>query len=89
MQIVSDSNRVLQEVYNLLNEDSYTLVIKIPMNDTAKKLNMSMKHLNLCIHYLIECGYLKGDFCYSDNEKDNKEVFILPAAIDKIESVSI
>lgn len=89
MQIVADSGLVLQEIYNLLNEDSYTLVIKIPMNDTAKKLNMSMKHLNLCIHYLTECGYLKGDYCYHDSEKAIKEVFILPSAIDKIESLSI
>lgn len=61
MQIVLDSRRVLEEIYGLLNNDSYTLMVNVHMDSTAKKLNMSKEHLNLCIHYLIECGYLKCD----------------------------
>ena len=36
-------------------------MVNVHMDSTAKKLNMSKEHLNLCIHYLIECGYLKCD----------------------------
>ena len=85
MQIVADSKVVLQEIYNLLDDDSYSLVVHIPMDSIAEKLKMSKKHLNLCIHYLIECGYLKGDFCYNNSENSSKEVFILPSTINKCE----
>ena len=89
MQIVADSKIVLQKVYELLDNESYTLVVRIPMDEMAEKLNMSKKHLNLCIHYLIECGYLKGDFCYNNNENSTKEVFVLPLAINKCEHATL
>ena len=89
MQIVADSKVILQEIYKLLDNDSHSLVVHIPMDNTAEKLNMSKEHLNLCIHYLIECGYLKGDFCYNNSENSTKEVFVLPLAINKIENASI
>lgn len=89
MQIVTDSRKVLKEIYNLLNNKSYTLVVNISMNNTAEKLNMSKEHLNLCIHYLIECGYLKGDFIFNRNENSFKEVFVLPPAINMIEDDSL
>ena len=89
MQIVADSKIVLKEIYNLLQEDSYTLVVHIHMESVATKLNISTKHLNLCIHYLIECGYLKGDFPYNNSKDAIKDVFVLPSAINKIECASI
>lgn len=70
----------------MLNDKSYTLVVEVPMDSTAKKLNMSNEHLNLCIHYLIESGYLKGDFVFDTNKDSIKEVFILPPTINKCEN---
>lgn len=42
---------------------------------------MTREHLNLCIHYLIEAGYIKGDFAFNGDENATKEVTILPTAI--------
>lgn len=89
MKIVMDSQIVLEEIYKLLTDTSYTLFVEIPMDDMAKKLNMSKEYLNLCIHYLIECGFLKGDFAFDKNEKSTKKVIILPQAIDKCERNSL
>lgn len=89
MQIVANSKVVLQEIYQLLDNDSYTLVVQIPMDTVADKLKISKEHLNLCVHYLIECGYLKGDFAFNRNNNSTKEVTVLPSAIDKCEHASL
>lgn len=81
MNIINDSKRVLSGIYDLLNEGSYCLVVKIPYNDFAEKYNMTRQHLNLCIHYLIEAGYIKGDFIFNDNEDATKKVTVLPNTI--------
>lgn len=81
MSIITDSKNVLTGIYNLLNEDSYCLVVKITCKEFAEKYNMTREHLNLCIHYLIEAGYIKGDFAFNGDENATKEVTILPAAI--------
>ena len=85
MQIVANSQKVLQEIYGLLDANSSTLVVRIPMDSTAEKLKTSKENLNLCIHYLIECGYLKGDFAFNSSENSTKEVTILPPTISKCE----
>ena len=74
-------------IYNLLNEDSYCLVVNINCKEFAEKYNMTIEHLNLCIHYLIEAGYIKGDFCFN---RDNmtKEVTILPRAVQVEEKIT-
>ena len=89
MQIVLDSKRVLEAIYELLSDDSYALVVQVPMKTMSESLNMSPKHLTLCIHYLIECGYLKGDFAYNSNELATKDVTITPSTINKLENASI
>lgn len=89
MQIVADSKNVLREIYSLLDDNSYSLVVSVSMNDISKKLNISEKRLNLCIHYLIESGYLRGDFSYNRNENATKEITILPSTINKIEHTSL
>lgn len=81
MNIINDSKKILSGIYGLLNEDSYCLVVKIPYNDFAEKYNMTRQHLNLCIHYLIEAGYIKGDFVFNNNKDAIKEVTVLPNAI--------
>lgn len=86
MKIITDAKRVLLGIYNLLNEDSYCLVVKIDCKEFAEEYNMTIEHLNLCIHYLIEAGYIKGDFCFNRNNDATKEVTILPKTIQLEES---
>lgn len=81
MNIITDSKRVLEGIYGLLNEDSYCLVVRIPYAEFAERYNITRQHLNLCIHYLIEAGYIKGDYCYNNIDNVTKEVTILPPAI--------
>lgn len=87
MNIISDSRKVLNSIYNLLKGDSYTLVVNIWMEKMAKELHMSKQHLNLCIHYLIVSGYITGDFTYSTQENYSKEVAFTAKGIEKIENV--
>lgn len=89
MQIILDSRRVLEVIYELLNDESYTLKVQIPMKTMSESLNMSQEHLNLCIHLLIEAGYIKGDFVYNSDKLATKDVIITPLAISKIEKASI
>ncbi len=89
MDIIMTSKRVLQEVYALLTEKSCALYVSIPMDDMAEKLHISTETLNLCIHYLIESGYLKGDFTYNRNSGATKQVLITPLAINKIENTTL
>ena len=46
---------------------------------------MTRQHLNLSIHYLIEAGYIKGDYCYNNSENATKEVTILSPTIIAVE----
>lgn len=50
MGIVIDAKKVLQELYTLISEESFTLYVKIPMKVMAQRLQTTTKHLNLCIH---------------------------------------
>ena len=87
MSIAYDAQRVLLSIYKLIDEDSYTLYIKFKMSDMANSIGMSTKRLNLCIHYLIDAGYLKGDFAYNSNEESAKEVMITASGVKYAESV--
>lgn len=89
MQIVTDSKKVLQEIYKLLNEDSHSLVVNVSIDSIAEKLNMSKQHLNLCIHYLIESNYLRGDFCFDNSKNSNKEIYVLPLAVNHCENSNL
>lgn len=89
MQIVSDSKKVLSEIYGLLDDNSYTLVIKVPMDEIAKKLNMSKEHLNLCIHYLILGEYVTGDFVFNPQENSTKEIIFTAKGIEKVENSTL
>ena len=89
MQIVSDSKKVLSEIYGLLDDNSYTLVIKVPMDEVAKKLNMSKEHLNLCIHYLILGEYVTGDFVFNPQENSTKEIIFTAKGIEKVENSTL
>ena len=89
MGIVIDAKKVLQELYTLISEESFTLYVKISMKVMAQRLQTTTKHLNLCIHYLIESGYLKGDFIYNHDENAIKEVALTPLAINKIENATL
>lgn len=85
MKIVIDSNKVLVSIYNLLNENSYTLYIEFNMENLAKEVNMTKEHLNLCIHYFIDGGYIQGDYAYDKNTDIKKKVMITSMAIKEIE----
>lgn len=85
MKIVLDSNKVLVSIYNLLNENSYALYIEFNMENLAKEVNMTKEHLNLCIHYLIDGGYIQGDYAYDKNTGIKKKVMITSMAIKEIE----
>lgn len=85
MKIVLDSNKVLVSIYNLLNENSYTLYIEFNMENLAKEVNMTKEHLNLCINYLIDGGYIQGDYAYDKNTDIKKKVMITSMAIKEIE----
>lgn len=89
MNIIMDSKRILIGIYNLLNDNSYCLVVKISYKEFSDKYNMTRQHLNLCIHYLIESGYIKGDYCFNDSEDVTKEVTILPSAIMIVENTRL
>lgn len=81
MNIIMDSKMVLGGIYHLLNDNSYCLVVQISYKEFAEKYNMTRQHLNLCIHYLIEAGYIKGDYCFDDRADATKEVTVLPSTI--------
>lgn len=87
MNIVLDSRKVLQAIYDLIDNESYSLVVKIDVGKMAEKVNMSRQHLNLCIHYLITSGYITGDFAYNPQENSSKEVIFTAKGIEKIENV--
>lgn len=87
MNIVLDSRKVLQAIYALIDNESYSLVVKIDVGKMAEKVNMSRQHLNLCIHYLIASGYITGDFAYNHQENSSKEVIFTAKGIEKIENV--
>lgn len=89
MQIVSDSKRVLREIYDLLDDNSYTLVINVPMDETSKKLNMSKEYLNLCIHYLILGEYVTGDFIFVHQKNSSKEIIFTAKGIEKVENSTL
>lgn len=89
MQIISDSKRVLREIYDLLNDNSYSLVINVPMDEISKKLNMSKKYLNLCIHYLILGEYVTGDFVFNHQEDSSKEIILTAKGIEKVENSTL
>lgn len=86
MNIVLDSRKVLNAIYNLLDDESYSLVVNINVDKMAQELNMSKKHLNLCIHYLSAGGYISGDIAYNPQEKSSKEVIFTAKGIEKIEN---
>lgn len=88
MNLITDSKRILTGIYDLLTEDSYCLVVRIPYAEFIQKYNMTRQHLNLCIHYLIEAGYINGDYCFNNSEDVTKEVTILPKTIILQESNS-
>lgn len=81
MTIIADSRRVLQGIYDLLDDNSYCLVVEIPYKEFTEKYEMTRQHLNLCIHYLIETGYIKGSYCFNNSENEIKEVTVLPPTI--------
>lgn len=56
------------------------------MGKMAEELNISKKHLNLCIHYLIVSGYITGDFTYNPQENSSKEIIFTAKGIEKIEN---
>ena len=89
MQIVSDSKKVLSEIYGLLDDNSYMLVIKVPMHEMAKKLNMSKELLNLCIHYLILGEYVTEDFVFNPQENSSKEIIFTAKGIEKVENSTL
>lgn len=86
MNIILDSRRTLHAIYNLIDNDSFSLVVNISTDKMAKELNMSKKHLNLCIHYLIVGGYITGDCAYNPQEDSSKEVIFTAKGIEKIEN---
>lgn len=87
MQICNDSKRVLTALYEEVanNENSYCLVIKVKMKELAERLNMSYKHLNLCLWYLNASEYIKCDAAYNKDEDSSSEVVLKPSAIRLIE----
>lgn len=87
MNIILDSKKVLSAIYNLLDDESYSLVVNINVDIMAQELNMSKKHLNLCIHYLNAGGYITGDIAYNPQENSYKEVILTAKGIEKIENV--
>ncbi len=86
MKIIDDSKKVLKEIYQLLDINSSTLNVNIPINTISEKLDMSLQHVNLCIHYLIESGYLRGDYRFDTRQDATKSIFILPRAIYECEN---
>ncbi|MEY8352616.1 hypothetical protein AALB39_04575 [Lachnospiraceae bacterium 54-53] len=90
MEICKDSKKVLIALYNEIanNENSYCLVIKIKMKEFAEKLNMSYKHLNLCLWYLNASEYIKCDAAYNKDEDSSNEVVLKPSAIRLMEKSS-
>lgn len=89
MNIVLDSKRVLNAIYNLLTDSSFTLVVKIPLDSMATDLNISRERLNLCIHYLIVSGYITGDFTYYNQPDATKEVIFTALGINKVENTTL
>lgn len=87
MDIVLDSRRVLSAIYNLLTEDSYTLVVKVPLTEMASELGISKEKLNLCIHYLIVAGYVTGDYIYKTQPDATKELIFTALGINKAENM--
>lgn len=86
MDIVLDSRKILNAIYKLLKDDSYTLVVDVGMDKMAEELNMSKEHLNLCIHYLIVGGYITGDFVYNPQKNSSKKVIFTAKGIEKVEN---
>lgn len=86
MNIVLDSRKVLNAIYELLDESSYTLVVKFHTSEMADKLDMSKEKLNLCIHYLIVAGYITGDYAFNNQDSATKELTLTALGINKVEN---
>ena len=86
MQIVLESKRVLEALYKLLTEDSYCLTVKLSMKQFAEKLNISNKHLNLCLHYLVSAGYITCDVAFNSQENAEKDITFTALGINKVEN---
>ena len=89
MNIILDSRRVLNAIYELLTESSYSLVIRFSMSEMANRLNMSKEKLNLCIHYLIVAGYVTGDFTFNNQPNATKELILTELGINKVENMTL
>lgn len=89
MNIVLDSRKVLNAIYKLIDNTSYTLVVDIWMDKMAEELNMSKEHLNLCIHYLILSEYITGDFRFNNQKNSTKEIILTAKGIEKVENVTL
>lgn len=85
MNIVSDSKRVLLGLYQMLTDESYSLNIEFKVCDMAKEVNMSNKHLNLCIHYLVSAGYITGDIAFNNSDDAKKTLTMTALGIEKVE----
>lgn len=89
MQIVSDSKKVLSEIYNLLDDNSYALVIEVNIDSLAEKLKMSNKYLNLCIHYLVLGEYITGDIAFNHQKGATKKLTLTAKGIEKVENSTL
>jgi len=85
MEIVKDSKKILKSLYNLLNDNSYSLVVEISINDFASKHSMTIKYLNLCLWYLADAGYIEHDRTFSENTK-SKQITLTYKVIELIEN---
>lgn len=89
VNIVLDSRRVLNALYELITENSSTLEIEINTDEMASAVNMSKQHLNLCIHYLIASGYVTGSFTYDNQKNAKKQLTFTALGINKIENTAL
>lgn len=86
VNIVLDSRRVLNALYELITENSSTLEIEVNTDEVAAAVNMSKQHLNLCIHYLIVSGFITGSFTYDNQKNAKKPLTFTTLGINKIEN---
>lgn len=89
MNIVLDSRRVLNALYELITENSSTLEIEVNTDEMAVTVNMSKQHLNLCIHYLIVSGYVIGNFTYDSQKNAKKQLTFTTLGVNKIENTTL
>ena len=89
MTIVEDSRRVLKAMYNLITEDSYSLVVEFKIADICNTVNMTNEHLSLCIHYLVLGGFLTGDISYNTQDGAKKKLTFTTLGINRVENVTL